>query len=145
MPLIRLTHKQLEAARHNRARSRGPKTSEGKARYSHRQAVLNQFRQLRRDWPLPAPSPQPVESEPVDPEIPAATEPGLNPQPVDSMDPPPPTAPGESHETALPETAKPVTEPHTDHGEHTGQRICPVECGPPPELEFGRRVFYTEI
>jgi len=164
MPLIRLTHKQLEAARRNGARSRGPKTPAGKARSSmnalkhgryaklacvlrsenkdafddllqslirrfqpadeaelnlildlasidwrlarivaaesrildvkidvqttaflaarerqltfQRQAVLNQLRQLRRDWPLPAPQPQPVESEPVDPEIPAATEPG---------------------------------------------------------------------
>jgi len=52
-----------------------------------RQAVLNQLRQLRRDWPLPAPPPQSVESEPVDPEIPAATEPEPNPQPVVSIDP----------------------------------------------------------
>ena len=222
MPLIRLTHKQLEAARRNGARSRGPKTPEGKARsamngFKHgryaklacvlrgenkdafhdllqslirrfqpadeaelnlvrslasidwrlarivaaesrildieidvqtaallgagehpseldrlayslqslvdrsklpqflaargsqlnfeRQSVLNQLRQLRRDWPLPAPPPQPVESEPVDPEIPAATEPEPNPQPVDSTEPPPPAEPGENPETALPEAA----------------------------------------
>ncbi|MCE5306511.1 MAG: hypothetical protein LLG20_02615 [Acidobacteriales bacterium] len=174
MPLIRLTHKQLEAARRNGARSRGPETPEGKARsamngFKHgryaklacvlrgenkdafhdllqslirrfqpvdeaelnlvrslasidwrlthvvaaresqltfqRQAVLNQLRQLRRDWPLPAPPAQSVESEPVDPEIPTATEPEPNPQSVDSMELPPPAEPGESPETALPAAA----------------------------------------
>ncbi len=34
MPLIRLTHKQLEAARRNAARSSGPKTPQGTARSS---------------------------------------------------------------------------------------------------------------
>ncbi|MCE5307435.1 MAG: hypothetical protein LLG20_07320 [Acidobacteriales bacterium] len=70
-----------------------------------RQAVLNQPRQLRRDWPLPAPPSQPAESEPVDPEIPAVTEPEPNPQPVVSIDPPPPAETGECPEAALPEAA----------------------------------------
>jgi hypothetical protein len=49
-----------------------------------RQSILQQLRQLRRDWPLSAPSPQIVEPEPLDPELPLGNDPGTNPQPVAS-------------------------------------------------------------
>jgi hypothetical protein len=58
-----------------------------------RQSVLQQLRQLRRDWPLAVPPPQVFEPEPLDPEIPPPNEPGTNPPPVASIDghPTPPT------------------------------------------------------
>jgi len=155
MPLIRLTHKQLEGARRNGVRSRDPRTPEDEARSSmnalkhgrhakrarvlcgenknafhdilqsvaersmvlqflaaresqltfQRQTVLNQLRQLRRDSPLPSSHPQRVESEPVDSEIPAANEPGANPQPVVSAAPPFIAEPEKCPGTALPEAA----------------------------------------
>jgi|GEM_PF-3426619 len=127
MPPILLTHRQFEAARRDGARSRGLRTPEAKNAFHallqslvdrskllqflavrespltfQRQAVLNQLCQLRRDWLLPAPPPQSVESEPVDSEIPAANEPETNPQSVDSIEPPLPAEPGEIPEMSLP-------------------------------------------
>ena len=91
MPLIRLTHKQLEAARESQLTFQ-------------RRAVLNQLRQLRPGVP-PSSHPQPAESEPVDPEISASNEPEANLQPVVSIAPPPPAGPGKCPETGRPEAA----------------------------------------
>jgi hypothetical protein len=50
-----------------------------------RQSIIQQLRQLRRDWPLASPPPQVFEPEPIDPESLAPNEPGTNPPPVASI------------------------------------------------------------
>jgi len=65
-----------------------------------RQAVLNQVRRASRGRSLDSLAPQAIEYESVYPHISAAKEPKRNPQPVDSMEPPPPGKPGESPDLA---------------------------------------------